>query len=102
MVEGRGKPLSAITGRLSEIEGLVTQTEGRVGKIETEVEGLRGEVNAVDVAARLVEFEGLWGVLHYAEQAQLVQSLVESVRCDGDGNAEIAFRRHEPLQGGCG
>ena len=52
-----------------------------------------------DVARKLTEFEGVWRVLHYSEQAQLVQSLIKPVKCAGDGNAMIAFRMHEPPHG---
>jgi hypothetical protein len=50
-----------------------------------------------DVAQKLAEFEGVWEALHYSEQTQLIQSLIESVRCDGLSNAKIAFRMHESL-----
>lgn len=89
-IGSKGKPLSAITGRLAEIEGAVAHIEGRIGEVERDVAGLLNGMSARDVVEKLAEFEGVWEVMNPAEQIAIIQSVVETVICSGSG--DVAFR----------
>jgi site-specific DNA recombinase len=93
-----GKRSSAITERLSELEAVTARIEERVREIDAQLASLQEQaIGPEDVAQKLAEFEGVWGVMHTVEQTQLVQSLIESIKFAGDGNAKIAFRMYDPL-----
>lgn len=50
-----------------------------------------GAITEMDVRAALFEFDGLWDQLFPAEQARIVQLLVEKVQVTTEG-AEVSFR----------
>lgn len=91
-IGGKGKPFSAITGRLAEIEGSVAQTEDRISEIDRDMTVVVNGLSANDVAEKLVEFEGVWEVMNPAEQIALVQSIVDTVDCNGSGDVALRLK----------
>jgi len=87
-----GKRSSAIAERLTELEAVVARIEGRVREIDTQLASLADQaIDPEDVARKLAEFDGVWGVMHSAEQAQLIQSMISSIACHESGEIQIAL-----------
>lgn len=72
----------------------IRQAERHVTEIDDELVTLQGDlVDENEVASALTDFESLWKVLSPAEQARVVELLVERVAYNGrDGTLSVTFR----------
>ncbi len=92
------KQSEAITQRLAEFEAVVARIEERVREIDAELASLQqSAIDPDDVAQKLAEFEGVWGVMHSFERGQLVHSLVEQLVCSPDGEIQVVFCTDRPV-----
>jgi hypothetical protein len=83
---------------LAELEVIVARIEGRGREVEAELNSLReNAIGPEDVAQKLAEFEGVWEVLHSAEQTLLVQLVIAAATCTDHDEVQFEFNLHKPL-----